>query len=199
LANSSSQSSDPTAPRLLLHEDRVWRVREIDAHFVPGAPSASSLLYESDLGIRRLWFFPVNWKRLDDDALWRLSETSPALSSRAGVWKTQLQTAFLTSALAEREAQATVELARAVVAANRRLRAERRVLIEACRASRRAVQDTVRRYAREMSDAGSSERDVVSQVAEPLGTFAFVLEDEARVERLRRDVARWCALEFRAA
>lgn len=186
--------------RLVRHEGQTWHVREINATQRPGAPRSSSLVFECDAAVRRVWAFPANWRQLDDDSLWRLTEVSPVVVPAEVDWRVELQSIFMTSVIAEQEAsRAAIELSRIVRAENRRLRDHRQQFLEACRTSREALQATVRRFAREMSDAGMSQPAALSQLSARIEVVAFVLRDEAGIERLKQDVARWCALEFEAA
>jgi hypothetical protein len=49
-------------------EGRVWRVREI--WFADAAPS---LIFESEIGFRRVREYPSAWRSLTDDELYELS------------------------------------------------------------------------------------------------------------------------------
>jgi len=186
--------------RLVRHDEHTWYVREIDASQLPGAPRSSSLVFECEAAVRRVWVFPANWRQLDDASLWRLTQVSPVVVPIDVDWRVELPSIFMTSVVAEQEAaRAAVELSRIVRAENRRLREERQLLLEACRTSRELLQTTVRRFAREMSDAGMSQPATLSQLTARIEAVAFVLHDAPGIERLKEDVARWCALEFEAA
>ena len=186
--------------RLVRHDEHTWHVREIDATQLPGAPRPSSLVFECEAAVRRVWVFPANWRQLDDASLWRLTEVSPVVVPTDVDWRVELPSIFMTSVVAEREAaRAAVELSRIVRAENRRLREQRQLLLEACRTSRELLQTTVRRVVREMSDAGMSQPAALSQLIARIEAVAFVLHDGPGIERLREDVTRWCALEFEAA
>jgi len=186
--------------RLVRHDEHTWHVREIDATQLPGAPRSSSLVFECDAAVRRVWIFPANWRQLDDSSLWRLAEVSPVVVPADVDWRVELQSIFMTSLVAELEAaRAAIELSRIVRAENRRLRDQRQLLLEACRTSRELLQTTVRQVAREMSDAGMSQPAALSELTAHIEAVAFVLHDDPGIERLKQDVARWCAQEFEAA
>ena len=51
----------------------LWRVTERDARLDPGALRESCLIFASADAIRRVWFYPDDWRQLDPDALSRLS------------------------------------------------------------------------------------------------------------------------------
>ena len=185
--------------RVVRHDEDIWYVREIDATQLPGAPRPSSLVFECDAAIRRVWIFPANWRQLDDASLWRLTEVSPVVPTDAD-WRVELQSIFMTSVVAEQQAaRAAVELARIVRAENRRLRDRRHQLLEACRTSREMLRTTVRRFAREMREAGMSQPVALGQLTARIEAVAFVFRDDAGIARLKQDVARWCAQEFEAA
>lgn len=44
-------------------------VSEADARGVPGAQNDSCLICESESSVRRIWHYPADWHRLDDDKL----------------------------------------------------------------------------------------------------------------------------------
>ncbi|HWC46155.1 MAG TPA: hypothetical protein VG868_08585 [Casimicrobiaceae bacterium] len=57
------------ATRILTDEEgRLWRVREVS--FADAPPS---LIFDSEMGFRRVRAFPANWRSLSDDALFELS------------------------------------------------------------------------------------------------------------------------------
>ena len=62
------ERSEP-GPRMLTDEEgRLWRVREVC--FADAPPS---LIFDSELGFRRVRGYPANWRSLSDDALFDLS------------------------------------------------------------------------------------------------------------------------------
>lgn len=185
--------------RLVRHEDRTWHIREIDATHLPGAPRSSSLVFECDEAVRRVWVFPTNWQQMNDASLWRLAEVSPVRAPGDVDWRAELQSAFMTSVIAKQSARVAVEQSRLARAESRRLREQRQRLLDACRTSRDVLQATVRRLTREMIDAGLSQAAVLRQLTARMETVAFVLGDEPSIARLEHDVARWCTQEFEAA
>lgn len=196
---SEARGAPTSDGRVVRHDEDIWYVREIDATQLPGAPRPSSLVFECDAAIRRVWIFPANWRQLDDASLWRLTEVSPVVPTDAD-WRVELQSIFMTSVVAEQQAaRAAVELARIVRAENRRLRDRRHQLLEACRTSREMLRTTVRRFAREMREAGMSQPVALGQLTARIEAVAFVFRDDAGIARLKQDVARWCAQEFQAA
>ena len=197
---SEARGAPTSDGRVVRHDEDIWSVRELDATQLPGTPRPSSLVFECDAAVRRVWIFPANWRQLDDASLWRLTEVSPVVVPADADWRVELQSIFLTSVVAEREAAgAAVEHWRLVRAENRRLRDQRQRLLEACRTSRELLQTTVRRLAREMNEAGMTEPAALSQLTARIEAVAFVLHDDPGIERLMQDVARWCAQEFEAA
>ena len=44
-------------------------VSEADARGVPGAQNDSCLICETESAIRRIWHYPADWHRLDDEKL----------------------------------------------------------------------------------------------------------------------------------
>jgi len=56
-------------PRVLTDEEgRLWRVREVS--FADAPPS---LIFDSEVGFRRVRAYPATWRSLSDDALFELS------------------------------------------------------------------------------------------------------------------------------
>jgi hypothetical protein len=53
--------------RCIVRENERWTVTEADARDVPGARGDCCLICESDLSVRRLWTYPVDWHRMEDD------------------------------------------------------------------------------------------------------------------------------------
>jgi len=47
-------------------------VSEADARCVPGAQNAFCLICETESAIRRIWHYPADWHRLDDEKLMAL-------------------------------------------------------------------------------------------------------------------------------
>lgn len=57
------------ASRTIMDEEgRVWRVREVSF-----ADTAPSLVFESEVGFRRIRKYPQNWQRLGEAELYDLS------------------------------------------------------------------------------------------------------------------------------
>ena len=54
----------------------VWTVREREAGQVGSPPPGRSLVFESDMVIRRVRHYPPNWRSLPDAELERLSWTT---------------------------------------------------------------------------------------------------------------------------
>lgn len=173
----------------------LWSVSERDARDVPGARALTCLVFESQDTVRRCWSFPPNWRDMDDSALGRLNESTMSSSTLIE----SLQTAFITSIVAERTAAELLVAVRGVLEENRALRDQRRVLLLCCRAARRESHELVATYARLERTAGASVAEAVKNLAAPVQTAAFVVSDPQRTERLVSDVARWCDEEFRAA
>lgn len=173
----------------------LWSVSERDASGVPGARAPTCLVFESQGTVRRCWSFPPNWRDMDDSALSRLNESTTSSS----VLIEALQTAFITSIVAERTAAALLATVRGVLAENRALRDQRKALLLRCRAARRESHELVATYARLERTAGATAADALKNLAAPVENAAFVVSDPQRTERLVSDVARWCDEEFRAA
>jgi hypothetical protein len=55
--------------RWIVRETERWTVSEVDARDVPGARGSHCLICESDLSVRRLWSYPADWHRLEDNRL----------------------------------------------------------------------------------------------------------------------------------
>ena len=53
--------------RLVVRNGERVTVAELDAHGVPGALREACLICESDHAVRRIWRYPADWQRLDDD------------------------------------------------------------------------------------------------------------------------------------
>lgn len=51
----------------------VWNVREREFSRIGGPPPERSLVFESDMVIRRVTRYPKEWRALPDEALERLS------------------------------------------------------------------------------------------------------------------------------
>lgn len=56
------------------HDGNIWHIREVKAHDVPGALSATCLIFEADTVVRRFWRYPERWHCLPDDALVEFAE-----------------------------------------------------------------------------------------------------------------------------
>jgi hypothetical protein len=166
---------------------------------VPGSRGALYLVFESSEKVRRFWIFPSNWRELDNDALWRFGELfSPAVSE--DVMRAQtLQSVFIASLLAEQRASPLVARATEARRASQSLAQELQQRLEECRATRRAMRESVSAYARKAKDSGCSAAEIQSELADSIQRTAFVLQDSARTDRLARDVARWCAHAFKVA
>ena len=54
----------------------VWTVREREAGQIGSPPGGRSLVFESDMVIRRVRHYPANWRGLPDAELERLSWTT---------------------------------------------------------------------------------------------------------------------------
>lgn len=54
----------------------VWTVREREAGQIGSAPGGRSLVFESDMVIRRVRRYPADWRELPDAELERLSWTT---------------------------------------------------------------------------------------------------------------------------
>ena len=54
----------------------VWTVREREAGQIGSAPGGRSLVFESDMVIRRVRRYPAGWRALPDAELERLSWTT---------------------------------------------------------------------------------------------------------------------------
>ncbi len=65
-----------SAARIVRHDDREWRVREMNTGAVPGAHASRCLICESDDVVRRIWNYPNNWRSLTDADLIGLCERS---------------------------------------------------------------------------------------------------------------------------
>lgn len=58
-----------SGPRVITDEEgRLWRVREVG--FADAPPS---LIFDSEMGFRRVRVYPASWRSLSDDALFELS------------------------------------------------------------------------------------------------------------------------------
>jgi hypothetical protein len=188
-----------TALRTIVRDYQRWTVRERDGRAVPGARGHAYLVFESTDAVRRFWIFPWNWRELNDEQLWRLGEVSSPSATEAVSGVQSLRSVFIASMLAERRATSLLARAEAALRRNRELMVERKALFEQCRATRRAMRESVSAYAKGRRESGQSAAETLRALQEPVRSAGFVLQDAARAERLARDVARWCALEFPAA
>jgi hypothetical protein len=195
MRSTSFERRDRGDHRDFLVEGELWSVTERDAKRVPGARAPTSLIFESQAAVRRAWSFPSNWRDMEDDALWRLSELTASKSALMEA----LQRTFITSIVAQRVASELIGRARDSLEENRAVRKEREEVILHCRAARRDTHFGVADYARQARAEGASESEVLHNLDAPLQHTAFVMNDPQRSERLASDVARWCDEEFRAA
>ena len=76
------KATDREVPRVVYDDTRVvydhrtgarWRIREVDAHAVPGARGDRCLLFEAEGVIRRVWNYPSDWASLPPTDLVSLS------------------------------------------------------------------------------------------------------------------------------
>lgn len=195
MRSSSLQLPDRGEGRGIVVDDELWTVSERDARDVPGARAAMCLVFESQAAVRRTWSFPRNWRDMEDSALWRLSELT---ASRSRLMD-ELQTAFISSIVAQETASILIAAAKGALAEQRNQRDQLKANILRCRVSRRETHDIVANYARDERAAGRSATDVLKSLDAPLQHTAFVVSDPERAARLASDVARWCDKEFEAA
>ena len=191
----SFQSRERGDQRGIIVEGELWTVSERDARDVPGARAPMCLVFESPEAVRRSWSFPRNWRDMDDRALWRLSELTASSSSVMDA----LQTAFISSIVAQETASVLIAAVKGVLAEQRELRDQLKRTVLRCRAARRETHGIVASYARDERAAGKSVADVWNSLDAPLQHTAFVVSDPKRADRLASDVARWCDEEFDAA
>ena len=50
-------------------DGRLWRVREIRAHDVPGALANTCLIFDAGTVMRRFWTYPTLWATVTDAEL----------------------------------------------------------------------------------------------------------------------------------
>lgn len=52
---------------------QFWTVSEVDGRSIPGARGSRCLVFQSEIAIRRVWSYPVEWRTLSDADLTALS------------------------------------------------------------------------------------------------------------------------------
>lgn len=69
--------------RWIVRDGERWTITEVDARDVPGARGDYCLICESDLSVRRLWKYPADWHRVEDEKLLALF-AAPLVSNAPG-------------------------------------------------------------------------------------------------------------------
>jgi hypothetical protein len=186
--------------RSFKRNDVTWIVRETDAHDVPGAQGIACLVFDSREMMRRVWIFPRNWHRLNENELWALSERSGRISAKCELRNRDLSSELFAHLVSMSHAQAVHARAKAAMAGNWTARAERRLLIESCRFERTRMREMVETHAADLRIAGLTAEDaslfVASAVRETVVQLGTNTDSALRLEN---DTSRWCANAYRAA
>jgi hypothetical protein len=142
----------------------MWMVREVDTTRVPGARADRCLIFESDSVVRRVWVFPATWESLGDRDLGALLRGDglphPTLGARSGT-----HPAMVVAGLALMRAEEIQRCAWEALEANRGLRAQREMLLEACSAERATMLAAVRDYVRELKSTGVEQGPAMKLIA----------------------------------
>ena len=186
--------------RSFTYNDVLWVVREADGRGVPGAKGASSLIFDSREVIRRIWLFPRNWRQLNADDLWTVSERSAVISSKFNDQARDLSSTLYASLASIQRAQALLVRAEIAAAENRAERAECRRLAAACRAERDNMRELVESHTNDLRTAGLTAEDASLYVASALReSLAELMPSDDSATRLESDASRWCAEAYQAA
>jgi hypothetical protein len=139
--------------RTLSIDRSQWRVYEVSALAVPGAPATYCLIFDSDVVVRRCWTYPADWAQLDDRALWALLGESPVIRPPATQDATldalaQSATTLIATSLS------LASTSRLLLDANRMLREQRSDLLESCHSSRDILLRAVAQYVATLKQTG---------------------------------------------